>query len=380
MAVTERVTPSPAPDQLPPMDVAARVDRLRPQVDAAGCDALVVTNLTNIRYLTGFTGSAAIVLVTPDELLFVSDGRYQTQSADQLAAAGVDARIEIVAADADAVVAAAAAAAGVQRLGLESQSVTWSQQRRWASDLFRSGELVPTTSTVEDLRLVKDAGEAARIRSACAIADAALEQVRPRLLDGPTEVEFSLELDAAMRRLGAEDVSFDTIVASGPNGAKPHHRPSERRIVEGDLVVIDFGALVDGYHSDMTRTVAVGDVGDERRRMLEVVLAAQEAGVQTVSAGATAVQVDAACRSVIDDAGWGEAFLHSTGHGVGLDIHEEPRVSGRSAATLVAGHVVTVEPGVYLPGLGGVRIEDTVLVTEDGCDRLTLTPKDPAVL
>jgi Xaa-Pro aminopeptidase len=362
------------------MDVAARVDRLRPQVDAAGCDALVVTNLTNIRYLTGFTGSAAIVLVTPDELLFVSDGRYQTQSADQLAAAGVDARIEIVAADADAVVAAAAAAAGVQRLGLESQSVTWSQQRRWATALFSSGELVPTTSTVEDLRLVKDPGEAARIRSACAIADAALEQVRPRLLDGPTEVEFSLELDAAMRRLGAEDVSFDTIVASGPNGAKPHHRPSERRIAEGDLVVIDFGALVDGYHSDMTRTVAVGDVGDERRRMLEVVLAAQEAGVQTVSAGATAAQVDAACRSVIDDAGWGEAFLHSTGHGVGLDIHEEPRVSGRSAATLVAGHVVTVEPGVYLPGLGGVRIEDTVLVTEDGCDRLTLTPKDPAVL
>lgn len=380
MAVTERVTPDPAPDQLPPMDVAARVDRLRPQVDAAGCDALVVTNLTNIRYLTGFTGSAAIVLVTPDELLFVSDGRYQTQSADQLAAAGVDARIEIVAADADAVVAAAAAAAGVQRLGLESQSVTWSQQRRWATDLFRSGELVPTTSTVEDLRLVKDPGEAARIRSACAIADTALEQVRPRLLEGPTEVEFSLELDAAMRRLGAEDVSFDTIVASGPNGAKPHHRPSERRIAEGDLVVIDFGALVDGYHSDMTRTVAVGDVGDERRRMLEVVLAAQEAGVQTVSAGATAAQVDAACRSVIDDAGWGEAFLHSTGHGVGLDIHEEPRVSGRSAATLVAGHVVTVEPGVYLPGLGGVRIEDTVLVTEDGCDRLTLTPKDPAVL
>lgn len=380
MAVTERVTPDPAPDQLPPMDVAARVDRLRPQVDAAGCDALVVTNLTNIRYLTGFTGSAAIVLVTPDELLFVSDGRYQTQSADQLAAAGVDARIEIVAADADAVVAAAATAAGVQRLGLESQSVTWSQQRRWATDLFRGGELVPTTSMVEELRLVKDPGEAARIRSACAIADAALEQVRPRLLDGPTEVEFSLELDAAMRRLGAEDVSFDTIVASGPNGAKPHHRPSERRIAQGDLVVIDFGALVDGYHSDMTRTVAVGDVGDERRRMLEVVLAAQEAGVQTVSAGATAAQVDAACRSVIDDAGWGEAFLHSTGHGVGLDIHEEPRVSGRSAATLVAGHVVTVEPGVYLPGLGGVRIEDTVLVTEDGCDRLTLTPKDPAVL
>jgi Xaa-Pro aminopeptidase len=380
MAVTERLTPDPAPDQLPPMDVGARAGRLRALIDSAGCDALVVTNLTNIRYLTGFTGSAALVLVTPDELLFVSDGRYQTQSADQLAAAGVDARIEIVAADPEAVVATAAATAGVQRLGLESQSVTWAQQRRWATDLFNSGELVATAALVEDLRLVKDPGEAARIRSACAIADAALAQVRPRLLDGPTEVEFSLELDATMRRLGAEDVSFDTIVASGPNGAKPHHRPSDRRIIQGDLVVIDFGALVDGYHSDMTRTVAVGEVGEEQRRMLEVVLASQDAGVHAVSAGATAAQVDAVCRSVIDDAGCGEAFLHSTGHGVGLDIHEEPRVSSRSAATLVAGHVVTVEPGVYLPGLGGVRIEDTVLVTEDGCDRLTLTPKDPAVV
>jgi Xaa-Pro aminopeptidase len=380
MAVTERLTPEYTPDQLPPMDVAGRAARLRPLIAAAGCDALVVTNLTNVRYLSGFTGSAAILLVTADDLLFVSDGRYQTQSADQLSAAGVDARIEIVAAEPDAVVAAAAQAAGVLRLGLESQSVTWAQQRRWAGELFPAGELVPAESLVEDLRLVKDAGEAARIRSACAIADAALADVRGRLLEGPTEIEFGLELDAAMRRHGAEDVSFETIVASGPNGAKPHHHPSDRRIEQGDLVVIDFGALVDGYHSDMTRTVAVGDVGDERRRMLDVVLRSQDAGVQAVAAGSTAAEVDAVCRAVIDDAGWGEAFLHSTGHGVGLDIHEEPRVSSRSAATLVAGHVVTVEPGVYLPGLGGVRIEDTVLVTEDGCDRLTLTPKDPAVV
>jgi len=148
-------------------------------------------------------------------------------------------------------------------------------------------------------------------------------------------------------------------------------------VVDGDLVVVDFGALLDGYHSDMTRTVAVGEVGADRLRMLDVVLAAQQAGVEAVAAGVGAGAVDRACRNVIDEAGWGDAFLHSTGHGVGLDIHEEPRVSGRSTATLVPGHVVTVEPGVYLPELGGVRIEDTLLVTDDGSDRLTLAPKDP---
>ncbi|MDQ2679120.1 MAG: aminopeptidase P family protein [Actinomycetota bacterium] len=377
MAVTERLTPEHTPDELPAMDVAGRAARLRDRFDAAGVDALVVANLTNVRYLTGFTGSAAVVLVTPDELVFVTDGRYRDQSADQLAAAGVAARIEVVAADPDGVVADAAAAAGTGRLGLESQTVTWAQQRRWAGELFTAGELVPTAGLVEELRLVKDAGEAARIRSACAIADAALAEVRPQLLDGPTEVEFGLLLDATMRRMGAADVSFETIVAAGPNGAKPHHHPSPRRIVEGDLVVIDFGALVDGYHSDMTRTVAVGEVDELRRRMLSVVLESQDAGVEAVAAGATASEIDDVCRAVIDEAGWGDAFLHSTGHGVGLDIHEEPRVSSRSTATLVAGHVVTVEPGVYLPEVGGVRIEDTVLVTERGCDRLTLAPKDP---
>lgn len=378
MAVTERATPDAPPHDLPAMDVAGRVERLRERLDEASCDALVVSELTNIRYLTGFTGSAAVVLVTPDDLVFVSDGRYRDQASDQLGAAGVRARVEIVAANPEGVIADAARGAKVTRLGLEAASVSWAQQRRWAGELF-DGTLVPTTEVVEGLRLVKDLGEATRIRSACAIADAALAQVRDRLLDGPTEAEFALELDTTMRSMGAEDVSFETIVASGPNGAKPHHRPGARRIAEGDLVVVDFGALVDGYHSDMTRTFTVGDVGDDRRRMYEVVLASQEAGVRAVTAGASAADVDRVCRDVIAEAGMGEAFLHGTGHGVGLDIHEEPRVSSRSTATLVAGHVVTVEPGVYLSGLGGVRIEDTVLVTDDGCDRLTLAPKDPSL-
>ncbi len=377
MTVTEHLTPAPSPDALPPMDVAGRLERLRGSLEGAGCDALVVSELTNVRYLTGFTGSAALLLVASDHAVFVTDGRYRDQSADQLAAAGVDADIRVVGAEPDAAVAEAAAAAGVRRLGLEADSVTWSQQRRWGGTLFGAGELVPTSGVVESLRLVKDPGEAARIRSACAVADAAFADLRPLLAERPTEEAFALALDARMRELGAADVSFETIVAAGPNGARPHHRPGPRVVEDGDLVVVDFGALVDGYHSDMTRTVAVGEVGAERARMLEVVLAAQQAGVEAVAAGVDAVDVDRACRAVIDDAGWGDAFLHSTGHGVGLDIHEEPRVSARSTATLVAGHVVTVEPGVYLTGLGGVRIEDTVLVTEGGCDRLTLAPKDP---
>ena len=379
MAVTEGVTPAPPPGDLPPMDLAARVDRLRERLEGAGCDALVVTDLTNVRHLTGFTGSAGIVLVAPDDLLFVSDGRYRDQAAEELDAAGVPARIEIVPANPDGVVADAARAAGVQRLGLESGSVTWAQQRRWEGELFGDGTLVPTSGLVEELRLVKDEGEAVRIRAACAIADAALAKVRDRLLDGPTEAEFALELDNAMRALGAEDVSFETIVASGPNGAKPHHHPSDRRIVEGDLVVIDFGALVDGYHSDMTRTVMVGEPSDTQRRMLAAVGASQAAGVAAVRAGVEVGAVDEACRAVLRDAGWEEAFLHGTGHGVGLDIHEAPRVSANAPGTLADGHVVTVEPGVYLPEHGGVRIEDTVVVTAEGCRTLTLAPKDPTL-
>ena len=379
MTVTESPELAPTPDRLPPMDVSARLPRLRQHLDELGCDALVVSELTNVRYLTGFTGSAALLLVSADGVVFVTDGRYKDRSAEELGGAGVEADIRIVGAGADAAIAEAAHAAGAHRLGLEADHVTWSAQRRWADELFSAGELVPVGGAVERLRLVKDDGEVARIRAACAIADEALSKVRPRLADGPTEAEFAAELDATMRGLGAADVSFETIVASGPNGAKPHHTPSSRPIAEGDLVVIDFGALVDGYHSDMTRPVAVGDVGDDRRRMLDVVLASQDAGVRAVVAGVEAAEVDRACRDIIDDAGWGEAFLHSTGHGVGLDIHEEPRVGARSAATLDAGQIVTVEPGVYLTGLGGVRIEDTVLVTDGGCDRLTLAPKDPTL-
>ncbi|MCU1452792.1 MAG: Xaa-Pro aminopeptidase [Acidimicrobiales bacterium] len=365
---------SPLAD-LPPMDVPGRADRLRAALAAAEVPALLVTSLTNIRYLTGFTGTAALVLVTADDLLFVTDGRYGEQSAAQLAGAGVEARIEVSAREQRSIVQGAVAAAGLERLGLEADAVTWAAQRTYDREWFADVELVPTVGLVTGLRRTKDEGEVARIAAASGIADAALAEVRPLLAEQPTEAEFGLRLDTAMRRLGADDVSFETIVAAGPNGARPHHRPTRRTIVDGDLVVVDFGALLDGYHSDMTRTVMVGEPSPTQARMLAVVCEAQAACVAAVAAGVACAAVDGACRAVLDAAGWGEAFLHGTGHGVGLDIHEAPNVGATSVGELAVGDVVTVEPGVYLPEHGGVRIEDTVVVTADGSRPVTLAPK-----
>ena len=369
----------PALDSLAAMDVAGRVERLVQGFGASDIDALLVTDLTNIRYLTGFTGSAALLVVTARGLTFVTDGRYGQQAADQLGAAGVVAAIEVSGTAQKDAVTGAVATAGSARLGLEAESVTWDAQRRYAETWFPTLELVPTVGLIANLRIVKDAGEIDRISAACTIADEALASVRHRLAEAPTEKEFGLELDAAMRRMGAQDVSFETIVASGPNGAVPHHRPAGRQIMDGDLVVIDFGALVDGYHSDMTRTVMVGAPTETQSRLLRVVTEAQAAGVAAVRAGVEASAVDQACRQVIDDAGWLDFFLHATGHGVGLDIHEAPRLGATSTTTLEVGYVVTVEPGVYLADHGGVRVEDSVVVTADGCRPLTLATKDSVV-
>jgi Xaa-Pro aminopeptidase len=361
---------------LPPMDVDGRADRLRRRFEAAGVDALLVTRLPNVAYLTGFTGSAAMVLVDRDEIVFVTDGRYGEQAAEQLAAVRVPARVEVRVSQSAQRDVMTDAARGYRRLGLEAHGVTWAQQRAFASEWFPGAELVATEHLVEDLRRVKDPGEVARIQAACAIADEALAVVASRLFDRPTEREVALGLELEMRDRGAAGTSFDPIVASGPNGAKPHARPSDRPVEAGEPVVIDFGCIVDGYCSDMTRTLSVGDPGSDARRVYEVVRDAQQTGRDAVSAGADCARVDKACRDVIEAAGWGDAFTHGTGHGVGLEIHEAPRVAATARDTLAAGYVVTVEPGVYLPGVGGVRIEDTVVVTEDGADVLTRFPKD----
>jgi Xaa-Pro aminopeptidase len=361
--------------RMQPLDIASRLGRLRDSFGALEVDALLVTRLTNIRYLTGFTGSAATLLVGPDTALFVTDGRYRDQSGEQLEAAGVDAVIAVGATLAAQRERLVDAARGYDRLGLEDHDVTWAQQRDFAG-AFADAELVPVGLAVEELRRVKDAGEVDRIRTACGIADDAFAEVLAKLGSGISERDFALALEFAMRERGASAMSFDPIIAAGPNGAKPHARPSDRVIERGEMVVCDFGCVVDGYCSDMTRTVSVGDPGPDARHLYEVVLASQAAGRDAVAIGVDCATVDRASREVIDAAGLGETFIHGTGHGVGLDIHEAPRVASTARDTLRAGDVVTVEPGVYLPGVGGVRIEDTVVVTEDGALALTLTPKE----
>jgi Xaa-Pro aminopeptidase len=360
---------------LAPLAVAERLDRLRAELVVAGIDALLVTRLPNVRYLTGFTGSAGMLLVRPDSAVFVTDGRYGEQSRTQLDAAGVVATVEIRTTVAEQRAVLAAAAVGASRIGLEDHGVTWAQQRELA-EAFGPTELVPAGTIVEELRRVKDAGEIDRIAAACAIADDAFASLLPRLAEGPTEREFALALEFAMRERGASHMSFDPIIAAGPNGAMPHSRPSDRPIDHHELIVCDFGCVVDGYCSDMTRTVSVGDPGPDARRLYDLVLASQQAGRAAVGFGVECREVDRICRDVISDAGYGEAFSHGTGHGVGLEIHEAPRVAAAAAGTLLVGDVVTVEPGVYLPGVGGVRIEDTVVVTASGSRPLTHTPKD----
>jgi Xaa-Pro aminopeptidase len=369
-------------EPLPPLDVSDRLDRLRETLPDAGVDGLLVTAAANIRWLTGFTGSAGLLLVTPQRAVLTSDGRYRTQTEEQLAEAGVAQAVDIVIGGVqvqrEALVAAWGATAN---LGLEADDVTWSGQRAWDEALGSDVALVPTRGCVEALRQVKDAGEVARMERAAAIADEALASVVPLLVraeaESVTEAFLAAALDHAMRVGGAEDSAFETIVASGPNSAKPHARPGDRQIRSGDPVVIDFGAIYEGYRSDMTRTFCVGGEPDgELARVFSVVAESQRVGVAAVAPGVVTGDVDRACRDVIAEAGWAERFEHGTGHGVGLDIHEAPSVGPGATAILAPGVVATVEPGVYLAGVGGVRIEDTLVVVEDGRRPLTMFPKD----
>ena len=348
---------------------ARRRAALRERLAEHGVEAVLVTDLLNVRYLTGFTGSNAALLVGSDEdsTLFCTDGRYTTQSAAEVPDVQ---RIIERASD----VALAGRARG--RLGFEAGAVTVVAHRALVD--ASQAELVETQELVEGLRAIKDDGEIDVLRRACAIADQALAEllaaggVRP----GRTEREVGLDLDQRMRDLGAQDPAFETIVAAGPNSAIPHHSPTGAVLAVGDFVKLDFGARVEGYHSDMTRTMVLGRPADWQREIYALVADAQRVGREAMVAGAEARGVDTVCRQVISDAGYGENYTHGLGHGVGLEVHEAPGVGQTAAGRIEVDMCVTVEPGVYLPGRGGVRIEDSGVVRPNGYDVLTLTSKD----
>jgi Xaa-Pro aminopeptidase len=362
---------------LPPIRYAGRADAIRRDMESHGIDGLLVTNLTNLRWLTGFTGSAGVAVVLADRIVLVTDGRYASRAEAELGAACVDADIRIGFTQPEQRQLVVDALHGVARVGAEAESMTHHTWEAYATEL----PLEPAEGLIEDARRVKDAGEVARIAAACRCAGAALSDVVPMLARRPREAEVRTELEYLMRRHGADGPSYDTIVASGPDfAARPHHQVGERTIDEGDTVVIDVGALVDGYHSDMTRSFVVGEPSAEQQRVYDLLLEVQLAGLAAVGAGVAARDVDATCRSMISRAGFGDWFLHSTGHGVGLMIHEDPFESPTSKSELRAGDVVTVEPGLYRVGFGGFRIEDLVEVTEAGCRILTEFPKDSPCL
>jgi len=348
------------------------VAELNEMDDGAGADLMLVTSLLNVRYLTGYTGSNGVALIGPDTRVFFTDFRYQEQSAVEVESS-FQRRIEKL----DLLDGLAAVLPpGELRLAFEDGAMTVRANARLRELLDERITLVAAGDPVERLRAVKEPSELERIRAAAALADDAIREIMEQGLAGRTERAVALALEDGMRRRGAQAVSFDSIVAAGPHGALPHATPRDVEIDAGELVVIDWGAELDGYCSDCTRTFASGDLPGEQKIVYDLVLEAQLAGLHAVRPGVAGREADSAARAVIDDAGHGEHFGHGLGHGVGIEVHEAPRLSQRSDSTVQQGNVVTVEPGVYVPGAYGVRIEDLVYVTSDGPEILTSVPKE----
>ncbi len=352
--------------------MTARVEQLIDLLPEAEVDVMLVSQLVNVRYLTGFTGSNGLVLAGPRTRQFITDFRYVEQSAEEVPPSFERRRAptELIEAVADGL------PSGPLRLGFEASHVSVRAYGRLRELLPERIELVPAPPLVERLRAVKDPDELELIRAAAHAADEALTSTLADGLIGRTEREVAIALETALRVHGADRPGFDPIVAAGPHGALPHAQPSGTEIQSGDVVVIDWGAELGGYRSDCTRTVAAGEPSEEAREVYAVVLAAQLAGLAAVGPGQDGRDVDAAARDRIEGGGYGEHFGHGLGHGVGLDIHESPRLSQRSDDVLVTGNVVTIEPGIYLPGRFGVRIEDLVAVADAGADILTGMTKE----
>ncbi|MBW7473568.1 Xaa-Pro peptidase family protein [Paenibacillus oenotherae] len=352
-----------------------RVDGVTKKLDGHGLDAILITNSFNRRYVSGFTGSAGALLLTSSDQWLITDFRYMSQAPQQ--AAGftvVEHTASII-----ATVAELAASAGVQRLGFEQDHVVFSEYRAW-QEALGDIELVPVSGVVEGLRMIKEECELAVMRDAAALADDTYRHILGFIKPGISEREVALEMEMYMRGKGATSTSFETIVASGERSALPHGVASDRIIGSNEFVKLDFGAYYGGYCSDLTRTIVVGSPTDRHREIYAIVLEAQLAALAAIAPGMTGREADAIARDVIAKYGYGDCFGHGTGHGLGMEIHEAPRLSKTGDTILEPGMTVTVEPGIYIPGFGGVRIEDDIVITKSGNSLLTSSPKELHIL
>ena len=351
-----------------------KVEKLRKVMMEENLDGLVITNPYNRRYMTGFTGTAGVVLITNSRALFITDFRYTQQAEDQVPSFDIIEHKEGVIKE----IANQVEKSAIKRLGFEKNDLTYAIYEQYEQAI--KTELIPVEGLVEKLRIIKTDEELSVMKEAARIADAAFDHILTVIKPGVTEIEVSNELEFFMRKQGATSSSFDIIVASGYRSALPHGVASEKKIKKGELVTLDFGALYKGYCSDITRTVAVGEISDELEKIYDTVLQAQLKGVEGIKAGITGREADALTRDYIKEEGFGEYFGHSTGHGLGLEVHEGPGLSFRTDQVLEPGMVVTVEPGIYVPNVGGCRIEDDIIITKDGNERLNHSPKELIIL
>jgi Xaa-Pro aminopeptidase/Xaa-Pro dipeptidase len=349
---------------------SARRQALRALLAQADLAGLLVTSPANVRYLTGFAGTYGALLLLHDRTLFFTDRRYERQVATYLTDA------ELLLAPGDLIRAVAGVVGPLDEgIGFEPAGLTWGDGQRLLLSL-PGRPVVPAPPLVEDLREVKDDAEVASAAEAARLGSEAFDEVLAMLRPGVTEREVAIELELCLRRRGSEALAFESIVAFGEQSAEPHHRPNDRPLRRGDLVKLDFGARVDGYCSDMTRTAVCGRASERQRELYELVLRAQAAGLAALRPGISGGALDRACREVIAQAGLGDAFSHPTGHGIGLEVHEAPKVRAGANGRISPGTLVTVEPGVYLPGFGGIRIEDLAVVRPGGHDVLTTATKE----
>lgn len=356
------------------MCAESRLARLEKELEPLKLDAVLVSHLPNIRYLCGFTGSAGLLVVGAREPIFFTDGRYTEQAQEEVKGARI--RIE----KGKSALASATdwlrKQSRLKRLGIEAAYMTVSDRDIVAKAVGREIRLVPCPPAIERMRMVKSPAEVAKIREACALGNRLFQKLRSVVKPDRTESQVAAQVELAARNAGADQMAFTTIIAAGKRSALPHGRASAAHIPSQGFVVCDFGVILSGYCSDMTRTLHVGRPSAEARKVYEAVLEAQSAALETVKPGTAAAKVDLAARKLLQNRGLAKYFTHSTGHGLGLEIHEAPRVAAGQTEVLQPGMVITVEPGVYLPGKFGVRIEDTVVVTDTGCEILTKCPKE----